>query len=146
VPFYEIVYETGNVSVAEYADDAEAFAGAGAQDERAKSGGQAGPQGGPAERVAKIYKYEVHPNDYNPEQTASADVLKSEVDALIEGLKDANGVVSIDQLTLEVRGLSHPMVQKEHPFDSQFKMEHEAELTLPGSDAPEEPPASGGSK
>src|SRR6476619_1281754 len=109
MPFYEIVYETGNVSVAEYADDAEALEGAGAHDKKAREGGQAGPQGGPAERVAKIYKYAEHPDNYNTEQTASADVLQKEVSELIKALADKNGVVSIDQLTLEVRGLTHPI-------------------------------------
>jgi len=130
MPFYEIVYETGNVSVAEYADDAEALEGAGAQDKKAREGGQAGPQGGPAERVAKIYKYAEHPDNYNTEQTASADVLQKEVSELIKALADKNGVVSIDQLTLEVRGLTHPMTTKESPFDSQFKMKEDAVLTL----------------
>lgn len=132
MPFYEIVYETGNVSVAEYKDDAEALEGAGAQDKKAREGGQAGPQGGPAERVAKIYKYAEHPDNYNTEQTASADVLQKEVSELIKALADKNGVVSIDQLTVEVRGLTHPMTAKESPFDSQFKMKEDAVLTLDG--------------
>ena len=130
MPFYEIVYETGNVSVGEYKDDAEALEGAGAQDAKAREGGQAGPQGGPAERVAKIYKYADHPNNYNVEQTASADVLQKEVSELIKALSDKNGVVSIDQLVLEVRGLTHPMIAKENPHDSQFKMKEDAVLTL----------------
>lgn len=133
MPFYEIVYETGNVSVGEYADDSEALAAAGEHDRRAREGGQAGPQGGPAERVAKLYKYENHPNEYNPEQTASSDVVEKEVGALVKALADKNGVVSIDQLALAVRGLSHPMVDKEHPHDSQFKMKEDAVLTLEGA-------------
>jgi hypothetical protein len=132
VPFYEIVYETGNVSVGEYADDAEALAAAGAHDERAQSGAAAGPQGGPAERVAKIYKYSQHPNEYNPEQTASAEVVTKEFTELVKAMKDKNDVVNIDQLALEVRGLSHPMTNKEHPHDSQFKMQEESVLTLEG--------------
>jgi hypothetical protein len=132
MPFYEIVYETGNVSVAEYADDAEALAAAGAQDQRAREGGAAGPQGGPAERVAKLYKYDQHPNEYNPDQTASAEVVEKEISELIKATKDKNGVVNIDQLALEVRGLSHPMTSKEHAHDSQFKMKEKGVLTLEG--------------
>jgi hypothetical protein len=131
MPFwYEIVYETGRVSVAEYGSDEEALAAAGEHDKRAREGAQAGPQGGPAERVAKIYKYARHPNEYNPEQTVSAEVATKEIGSLVEALKDSNGVVSIDQLALEVRGLSHPMTEKEHAHDSQFKMKEEAILTL----------------
>ena len=130
MPFYEVVYETGRVSVGEYVDDAEALSAAAEQDRRAREGQQAGPQGGPAERVAKLYKYSSHPNDYNLEQTASADVVEKEVSELVKALKDKNGVVNIDQLALQVRSLSHPMVDKEHPHDSQFKMKEEKVLTL----------------
>ena len=132
MPFYEIVFETGRSSVAQYDSDEEAFSAAGEQDKRAREGQQAGPQGGPAERVAKLYKYDRHPNDYNVEQTMSADVAKSEIDTLITALTDANGVVAVDQLAAEVRGLSHPMVTaKESAHDSNFKMQEATVLTLP---------------
>lgn len=133
--WYEVVFETGNMSVLEAESDEVALAAAGEQDRRAREGEPAGPQGGPAERVAVLYKYDKPPNDYNVEQTASADVLTTEVSALIDGLKDANGVVSISELAMQVQALSHPMVAKENPHDSQFKMEHEAELTLPEAGA-----------
>ena len=136
MPWYEVVYETGNMSVGNYADDEEAKAAIGEQDKRAREGGQAGPQGGPAERVVKIYKYSKPPNDYNPDQTATADVLKSEVGALVDGLADANGVVNIAELSMQIQALSHPMQAKENPFDSQFKMEHESELTLDSGETP----------
>jgi len=132
MPFYEVVFETGRVSVAEYADDAEALEGCGEHDKRAREGGQSGPQGGPAERIAKLYKYDRHPNDYNAEQTASADVVTKEVAELVKVMKDSNGVVNIDQLALAVRSLSHPMADKEHPHDSMFKMEEVGVLTLDG--------------
>jgi hypothetical protein len=130
MPFYEIVYETGNVSVGAYEDDAAALAATGEQDRRAREGESAGPQGGAAERVAKIYKYAKHPNDYNPDQTMNADQLKSEFEALLAAMQDENGTVNIDQLALEVRALSSPSTVKEHPHDSQFKMKEEKVLTL----------------
>lgn len=133
MPFYEIAYETGRKSVAEYADDEEALAACKEHDRRARDGQQAGPQGGPAERIAKIYKYESHPNDYNLEQTASAEVITKEVGELVKAMKDSNGIVNIDQLALEVRGLSHPMTNPEHAHDSQFKMKEDAVLTLEGA-------------
>lgn len=130
MPFYEIAYETGRRSVAEYASDAEAHAAVAEQDRRAREGVTAGPQGGAAERVSKIYKYKYHPNEYNPEQTASSDVVEKEVSALLKALADKNGVVNIDQLAVQVRGLSHPMVTPEHAHDSQFKMQEDAAFTL----------------
>jgi len=134
MPFYEIVYETGRASVAEYANDDEARSAAGEQDRRAREGQSAGPQGGPAERVARIYKYDQHPNEYNPENTASAEVLTKELGELVKAMKDKNGIVNIDQLAIEVRGLSHPMVLKEHAHDSQFKMKESGVLTLEGGE------------
>lgn len=134
MPWYEVVFETGNMSVLQADDDETALATAGEQDRRARMGEQAGPQGGPAERVAKLYKYPKPPNDYNPEQTATADVLKKEVAALADALADSNGVVNIAELAMQVQALSHPMKAKEHPHDSQFKMEEEAVLTLEGEE------------
>lgn len=130
MPYYEVVYETGNVSVMAAESDEAALAAAAEHDRRAREGGQAGPQGGPAERIAKLYKYDTHPNEYNPAQTASADVLQKEVSELVKGLADSNGVVNIDVLSQEIRGLSHPMTTKEHPHDSQFKMKEVGVLTL----------------
>ena len=131
MPFYEITYETGRSSVAEYLDDDEAKSAVLAHHERAKNGESGGPVGAPAERIAKVRVYKVHPNELNPEQTVSADVLSKEVAALVKAMADDNGVVSVDQFAIEVRGLTHPMVQtKEHSFDSNFKMKEDRELSL----------------
>ena len=142
MPFYEVTYETGRMSVACYADDAEAQSALKAHNDRAKAGQPGGPvashpegaDGRPtwaAERIAKVRVYSEHPNEYNPAQTMSADVLKKEVETQIERLKDKNGVVSVDQLALAVRSVSHPMVDvQEAPFDSAFKMKEDKELSL----------------
>lgn len=142
MPFYEVTYETGRMSVAFYEDDDEAQRALGAHQERAMEGRPGGPvenhpngvPGEPnwaAERVAKIRVYDKHPNEYNPDQTMSKDVLTKEVDAQIKNLADENGVVSIDQLALAVRSVSHPMVDSQaHPFDSAFKMKEKREMEL----------------
>lgn len=129
--FYETVYETGRVSVAYYGDEAEAQSALAEQHRRAKAGEAGGPLGVPAERIAAVYVYDRHPDDYNPGQTMSADVAKSEVDALITAATNEDGVVSLDQLALAVRGLAHPMVEgKESSFDSSFKMKEKKKLAL----------------
>jgi hypothetical protein len=131
MPFYEVTYETGRMSVAQYEDDAEAQRALGEHHQRAMSGQSGGPLGQPAERIAKVRVYDKHPNEYNPDQTMSKDVLKKEVTALMDALADENGVVSIDQLTLAVRGLTHPMVTaRESTFDSMFLMQESRELEL----------------
>jgi len=131
VPFYEITFETGRSSVANYADDAEALDACGEQHRRAVAGEPGGPLGVPAERVKVIRKYAKHPNEFNSDQTMSADVLAKEAGALIKALSDENGVTSIAQLAVEVRALSHPMnAAKKDTFDSNFKMKEESELSF----------------
>lgn len=130
--YYEVAYETGRTSVMCCEDDEEAKAGLAEQNRRAAAGEPGGPSGAPAERVARVFVYKKHPNEYNPEQTMSADVLKKEVEALIDKFKDDNGVVSVDRLSLEVRGLSHPMIDgaREAGFESIFKMKADRELDM----------------
>lgn len=131
MPFYEVTYETGRVSVANYENDAEAKSALAAHHHRAVGGLSGGPIGAPAERIAKVRVYDKHPNEFNPDQTMSADVLKKELEALVTAGEDDNGVVSIDEMSKSVRGLSHPMVDvRETPFDSMFKMKEKKELAL----------------
>lgn len=129
--FYEITYETGRTSVASYKDDDEAQAALSAHHGRAVRGESGGPLGGPAERIKIVRKYDKHPNEYNPDQTMSADVLKKELDALVDKMKDENGVVAIDRFAVEARAISNATVTEiEGPFDSIFKMKEKGELNL----------------
>ncbi len=131
MPFYEVAYETGRVSVAFYEDDDEAQRALGEQQARAVAGLPGGPIGQPAERIAKVRVYKKHPNEYNPEQTMSADVASKEMAALAKALADENGVVSVDQLALAVRELSHPMNnERAEGFGSIFKMKEDRELEV----------------
>jgi hypothetical protein len=110
MPFYETVYETGRMSVAEYQDDDEAKSAIGEHHRRAVMGEVGGPIGQPAERIVAVFVYGEHPNEYNPDQTMSADVLEKELAALVKKVKDKNGVVAVDQFVTEVRDLTYPMV------------------------------------
>lgn len=128
--WYEIIYETGRTSVAFYDDDDEANRAVGEQHRRAVAGEPGGPLGVPAERVKAVFVYDKHPNEYNPDQTMTADVAKKELASLVDSSQDENGVVAIDQLALGVAGLSHPMVVSKKPFESNFKMKEARTLTL----------------
>lgn len=130
MPFYEIVYETGRVSVAYYEDEDEAKSAISAHHQRALDGQPGGPIGAPAERIAAVYAYDKHPNEYNAEQTMSGDVATKEVTSLVKALADDNGVVAIDRLAMEVRNLTHPMNPTAKGFESQFKMKESSKLTL----------------
>jgi len=131
MPFYEITYETGTMSVAEYADDAEAEGAIKAHNDRARNGEPGGPIGQPAERIAKVRVYSGHPNDYG----MSAEVAKSELSSMIDALTDKDKVVDLTALAQQVRDLAHPMVPKESPFDSEYKMSEDRELDLAFLDA-----------
>ncbi len=132
MPFYEIVFETGRSSVACYEDDAEAKSALSEHQRRAMSGEVGGPIGAPAERVAAVYIYDEHPNEFNPAQTMSAEVLTKELTNLVKAMGDDNNVVQVDQLVTEVRGLTHPMqdIDPKQPFASRFKMKEDKKLSL----------------
>jgi hypothetical protein len=122
MPYYEIVFETGTRSVAQYADDEEMLAAVGAQHNRATSGQSGGPPGHPAERISRVEKYESHPNDLNPDQVMSADVMKAELDQAVQDSSE-EGSVSVPAMVVAVRGLTSPLKDEPGPQDSMFKME-----------------------
>lgn len=128
--FYEITYETGRCSVAQYDSDDEAKSALAEHHKRATEGTAGGPLGQPAERIKVVRVYKKHPNEFNPEQTMSADVLKSELGALVDAMADDNGVVNVASLAVEVRALTHPMAAKETSFDSEFRMAEDKVLKL----------------
>jgi len=131
--FYETVFETGRNSVASYDSDEEALNAAREHHRRAVHGERcllSEPTAPPAERIVKILKYKTHPNDLNVDQTMSEEVLKKELSELVSRLKDENGVVALDQLSVEVRGLAHPIAVEAGPQDSIFKMKETGELSL----------------
>ena len=132
MPFYELTFEPGTSSVAFYDSEDEMKAAVAAHHQRALKGEPGGPIGQPAERVVAVRQYDEHPNDYNLADTLSADVAKSEVDALIKaGAASNDGVIPMGQLAVEVRRLTDPMVvAKENAFDSNFKMKEKANLKL----------------
>lgn len=132
MPFVEVIYETGNSGVAFYDTEAEMESALAAHNKRAVDGVPGGPIGQPAERIKRALIYDKHPNEYNPEMTLSADVALAEVQSLITAAAASNeGVIPVDLLAVEVRGLTHPQVAgKETPFDSNFKMKEKKEARL----------------
>lgn len=129
--FYEVIYETGEMSVASYATDAEALSALGEQQRRAMSGLEAGPQGGPATRISRVFKYTDHPASLNEDGGLSGDVLLSSLKDLVKQYSDKNGVVNVMAFAQAVPLLVHPGQTGEvAPHDSKFKMEAASELDL----------------
>jgi hypothetical protein len=131
VPFYEVIYETGRMSVANYENDDEAKKALGEHHRRAVGGESGGPIGAPAERVAAIRVYDKHPDAFNEDQTMTGDVAKKELERLVGEGVDENGVINTSQLAIRVQDLSHPMVDtRENSFDSMYKMQEKKSLDL----------------
>ena len=131
--YVEVIYETGRSSVANYDSDEEAMSALAAHHKRAKSGQSGGPVGAPhipAERIAKALVYSKHPNEYNPDQTMSAELVGAELSELVTKYSDDNGIVNISRLAQAVQAISHPMVDNSGPHDSNFKMQEARELDL----------------
>lgn len=144
MPFYEVVYETGNRSVMSADSDEEAIQALQNHHERALKGepgrgtstarmdlGEDAPQvfDYPAERIARVFVYEKHPVEYNEEMTMSADVLKKEVSEALKG----KTVINVMGVAAQVRDLANPVYFEEEigRHDSQFKMKEDKELDLP---------------
>jgi hypothetical protein len=135
MPYYEIVYETGNHSVAYYEGDDEAQTALRAHHEKAKTGesatpastertdveGVPGPTAWPAERIAKVYKFDAHPADFG----ASGQVPVETLTQNLEAMKDAEGNVDTAVASSVVRNASAPFAQPEAPHDSDYAAPHE---------------------
>jgi hypothetical protein len=61
--------------------------------------------------------------------------LEKEVKALIGRLADENGVVRVDLLAGEVRGLTHPLVAGAAPHESIYRMKEVRKIPLGEYDA-----------
>lgn len=125
--FYEIVYETGAHSVAEYATDEEAVDALKAHHERALAGEVGGPSEHSAERIKCVFVYNQHPADFGASQAMHSDVVRAELDALIGSLEDENGIVAVPDLASAVRDLTNPIVIS-GPHESNFKKKEERTL------------------
>ena len=149
MPYYEVIYETGNHSVAQYADDDEANAALKAHHDRATSGQLGTPQSmprndlsdadlalagttqWPAERITRIFKYDNHPGDWGVGQSIATDNLALETQSMIQAL-DKDGTVQVQELAAQIRDMTNPQVAvRESPHDSNYKMESTGELPAP---------------
>lgn len=128
--FYELIFETGNSSIAEYADDNEALTAIREHHTRATKGEHAqasNPGMGPAERIARVLKYNVHPVELNESQAMNVEELTALV---VEAVKEkaVGDLVSVPEVASAVRDLTNPVVVDSAPHDSNYKMAEVAEL------------------
>lgn len=146
MPFYEVIFETGNHSIAQYESDEEAQDALKAHHERATQGKLGTPQSTPrndltdadltlagqtqwpAERIVRVLKYDNHPADWGVGQSFATGDLSSHTQALINAL-DKDGTVSIPALAAQIRDMTNPQAAgRENPHDSSYKMDASGEL------------------
>lgn len=121
--FYEIIYETGDHSIAFYEDDDEAVGAIAEHHSRAKRGLKAqstNDQMGPAVRIVKVFKYDRHPADFNLTGTVSTDELTDAVDEAID-TKKVGDQVSVNEIAAAIRTIADPVVNSA-PHESNYKM------------------------
>lgn len=136
VPYFEVLYENGEHSIAEYEDENEAVSAVTAHHERAVKGEPAMLDTGdsrmpPAVRVVKVLMYDAHPADWMVEQTASADEIIARVKELTKG----EDVVFVPDAVSHLRSMTNAF--KDDPggnADSNYRAEPVKELKLPFAD------------
>lgn len=126
MPYYEVIYEPGTKSICNYESDEEAMTALTAHMERATSGQPATPESSPhpsedapasvgtwaAERPVKVYVYDSHPADYEPQVNPS----------------DLSG--SNEEMLQQLRSAVNPLNESPGVQDSQYKMEPSRELDI----------------
>ena len=132
MPHYELIFEDGSYSVADYGDDKEALLAVTAHHERATQGGPAllsDPVGQvKAVRIVKLIKYDNPPGELLENQALPEDQVTAELKGLIKS-STKDGVTDLRLLAAEVRNLSNPLVES-GPHESNYKAEGE-EVALP---------------
>lgn len=134
--FYEIIYETGNNSIASYENDEEAIRAISEHHRRAKNGEEAqasNPQMGPAERIVKVLKYDEHPATYLESQAVVATDVMAAVEEAINKYR-VGDMVSVPQVAQAVREITSPVVDSEK-HESNYKMEERGKLDASQWDA-----------
>jgi hypothetical protein len=127
MPVYEIIWESGEHSLANYADDDEMTLAVLAQHDRAKNGEKGGPAGAVATRAVKVFKYATDPGEIS--DSLSADEVKAQLSEAVDALADENGVTYLPDLVGIVANVRSATVQSA-PHDSNYKMEAEKEFPI----------------
>lgn len=144
VPFVEIIFETGNSSIAYYETDGE-MQEALAEHHRRAVNGEPGtghsvlrtdlPSNETrigswvAERVKKVLIYDEHPATYGEDQLATADDVKTAVDEAIEE-HGMNGLVGVHAVAAAIRDVSNPLNKEHGVHESHYKAAEKGEVDL----------------
>lgn len=144
MPYAEIIYETGNKSIAFY-DTEEEMQSALSEHHRRAINGEPGSGASAlrmdldpgetrigtwvAERIKKVLLYDEHPTDFGADQLVDSAELKKTVDEAIDA-NEMNGVVFAPGIAALVRDATNPLVSEPGAQDSQYKAPETGELDL----------------
>lgn len=126
--FYELIFENGSNSIAEYANDDEARLAVEAHHNRAKNGETGGPAGNPAERIVKVLKYNDHPVDFTESQAVEVSEIRAAFDSAITD-KKVGDLVSVPEIAAAIRDVTSATVNSA-PHESNYKAPEVGELTF----------------
>lgn len=130
--YAEVVYEGGDHSVVSFENESELQSALAEQHRRALAGEDAGPAGGPASRVKKVYLYDEHPTDATPVgNDGNMPVDAKAVTALVTGMTNKKGQLNMHQMVAALRDEASPV----YPVDpgkheSYFKADSNSEMKL----------------
>lgn len=142
--YAEIIYETGNSSVAYYENNAEMQEALAEHHKRAVTGqpgtGQSAVRNDlapednrigtwVAERIKKVYLYDEHPATFGEDQLMTTDDLKKAVDAAVEE-HGMNDLVPVQAIAASIRDMSSPLVRDPKVFETKYKAPETEELDL----------------
>jgi len=126
MPFYEVIYETGEHSVVSGDDDAQVLRGIAEQHRRATQGEPGGPSGIMAVRVKRVLKYDEHPGSRYESQAVPVKMAKDLFDAAVKD--NAMGdLVSIPEIVAALREGVNALVTS-GPHESNYKAQEVGEL------------------
>jgi hypothetical protein len=125
---YEIIWESGEHSLANYDSDEEMTQAVLAQHTRATEGEAGGPaEGTLANRVVKVFKYDSDPAEATDGYTT--DLAKAMLGEQIDAVADENGVVGVSELHAALANALSSTVQSA-PHESNYKAESVEEFSL----------------
>ena len=128
MPYYEVIFETGDHSIAFAESEEEMRQGLEVHHERAKAGMQGGPAGHRAERVKRVLEYDRHPADYGVTMTHDAATVSKALNESISKVTDPDGKVHVPALNPELSQLTSPVALRSGPHDSSYKAKEVREL------------------
>lgn len=137
--YAEVIFEPGSHSIVSFESDQELQDFLSEAHRRALDGEPNGPQGGPAERVKRVFLYDEHPADFKAVgNDGNMPVDAKAVSSLVSNMAGKDGTLNMHQLVAALRDEASPVYpQNPGRHESYFKADatDELDLSFLGGDA-----------